>query len=183
MSLRSLFILSFAAISPFAGADNPFQINFDTEREIDVFMDMVGLEDITDQLTFENGKAHEIIELAYSFIGKPYRRGAKGPKAFDCSGFTSYVFKQFDLKLAASSRSQFLQGEAVSNDNIRPGDLLFFSRRKAGKQVGHVGIVVEVDQSGNATFIHAARHGGIRLDSYPDGGYYTSHFIGARRIL
>lgn len=172
-----------ATVSLIARAGNPFQPSFDTDRETDVFMQLVGLDDITDQLAFETGKAHDIIELANTFIGKPYRSGAKGPKAFDCSGFTSYVFKQFDFNLAASSRSQFLQGEAVTTEHIRPGDLLFFSRRAASKRVGHVGIAVDVDQSGKVTFIHAARRGGIRLDSYPDGGYYSSHFIGARRIL
>ena len=108
--------------------------------------------------------ASEVIDYAAKFLGRPYRRGAKGPKSFDCSGFTSYIFRNF--------------GE------IRPGDLLFFGGRRSGKaRVGHVGMAVDVDESGTVTFIHAATSGGIRYDRYPDGGYYSNRFIGARRVL
>lgn len=123
-----------------------------------------------------------VIEYASTLIGRPYRRGAKGPSAFDCSGFTSYVFSRFDTRLDASSRSQYLQGEAVERDEILPGDLIFFSGRRSGKTVGHVGIAVDVDSEGRVTFIHAATSGGVRLDRYPDGGYYSRRFIGARRV-
>ena len=131
-----------------------------------------------DRLSFD------IVNYAKSFLGRPYRRGSKGPKAFDCSGFTSYVFKNFDIKLNPSSRSQYLQGETVEFDDLRPGDLLFFGGRRGGKSaVGHVGMVVSVDDNGTATFIHAATSGGVRFDKYPDGAYYSNRYIGAKRVI
>lgn len=124
----------------------------------------------------------EIVEYARNFLGRPYRSGSKGPKAFDCSGFTSYVFRNFDLKLGASSRDQYRQGQPVAKEDLQPGDLLFFSGSRRGSTVGHVGIVTEVKANGSVTFIHAACKGGIRYDSYPDGGYYSNRYIGAKRV-
>lgn len=131
-----------------------------------------------DRLSFD------IVNYAKTFLGRPYRRGSKGPSAFDCSGFTSYVFKNFDISLNSSSRSQYLQGEKVELDEVRPGDLLFFSGRRGGKSiVGHVGMVVSVDDNGVVTFIHAATSGGVRYDKYPDGAYYSNRYIGAKRVI
>jgi len=135
-------------------------------------------------VSFENPMASEVIDYAAKFLGRPYRRGAKGPKSFDCSGFTSFIFRNFDILLNPSSSSQYTQGVAIPRNEIRPGDLLFFGGRRSGKtRVGHVGMAVDVDESGTVTFIHAATSGGIRYDRYPDGGYYSNRYIGARRVL
>lgn len=138
--------------------------------------------DILESIAAET-KAFEVIDYAKEFLGVPYRRGSKGPKAFDCSGFTSYIFRRFDIKLGASSRSQYLDGTHIDTNEIKPGDLLFFSGRRGGKSVGHVGIAVDVAPDGHIVFIHAATSGGIRYDNYPDGGYYSKRFIGARRVF
>mgnify|MGYP000532789451 CR=1 FL=1 len=127
--------------------------------------------------------AGDIIDYASKFLGRPYRSGAKGPSAFDCSGFTSFVFRNFDISLSPSSRDQYRQGESISRDEIQPGDLLFFSGRRGGKTVGHVAMAVSVDDNGTVRFIHASNRGGIRHDVYPDGGYYSQRYIGARRVL
>ena len=125
----------------------------------------------------------DLLKFADSFLGHPYRRGSKGPASFDCSGFTSYIFSNFGIKLGASSRDQYTQGTSLDKDQIEPGDLMFFSGRRNGTKVGHVGIAVSVDDNGVVTFIHAATSGGIRYDKYPDAGYYSNRYIGARRIL
>lgn len=126
----------------------------------------------------------DMVNYAKRFIGVRYRHGAKGPKSFDCSGFTSYVFKEFGYTLSPSSRAQYQQGSGVSRDQLRPGDLLFFSGRRAGKNVGHVGMVVDVsDDNKSIRFIHATIGGGVKIDTYPDGGYYSKRYIGARRVL
>lgn len=126
--------------------------------------------------------ADDLIGYARQFLGRPYRRGGKGPAGFDCSGFTSYVFRKFDIQLAASSSAQFRQGHPVATPDIRPGDLLFFSGRGTRSGVGHVGMAVEVESDGTVIFIHSATSGGIRYDRYPDGGYYSSRYMGARRM-
>lgn len=129
--------------------------------------------------------ALKMISYAKGFLGTRYRLGASGPKAFDCSGFTSYVFRNFGIALNRDSRSQFLQGEKVSVGNLRPGDLLFFSSRSSGRgRVGHVAMVVSVDPATNSCkFIHASTKRGVVYQNFPDGGYYQRNFVGARRIL
>ncbi|MDE5555580.1 MAG: C40 family peptidase [Muribaculaceae bacterium] len=152
-------------------------------EEIDVFMEAIKKTDLHDDNLRREALAGEIISYANRYLGKPYRRGGKGPAAFDCSGFTSFVFRHFGTSLGASSRDQYRQGDAIATSDIRPGDLMFFTTRRAGKSVGHVGIAVDVAPDGKISFIHAAIKGGIRLDTYPDGGYYSHHYIGARRVL
>ena len=129
--------------------------------------------------------AAKMTDYAASFLGTRYRLGASGPKAFDCSGFTSYVFRNFGITLSRTSRQQYTQGERVATDELQPGDLMFFSSRSSGKgNVGHVGIVVEVDnETGSCTFIHASTKRGVVYQKFPDGGYYQKHYIGAKRIL
>lgn len=125
----------------------------------------------------------DLLSEAKNHLGDRYRSGGKGPHAFDCSGFSSYIFKQFGYNLGASSRDQYKQGESVSIDKIQPGDLVFFTGRNSKSGiVGHVGIVVTSDNANKSfTFIHAANKGGIRIDS--NVGYYSHRYIGAKRII
>ncbi|MDE5566983.1 MAG: C40 family peptidase [Muribaculaceae bacterium] len=170
------------ALCPLATVASDVSDPFATD-DFDVFLSAVEKTLQLEELSRREALTEDIINFANSFLGKPYRRGAKGPKAFDCSGFTSYVFRQFNTRLGASSRAQYLQGEAVETEDVRPGDLLFFSGRRAGKTVGHVGIAVDIDDKGNISFIHAANTGGIRIDKVQDGGYYSRRYIGARRVI
>ncbi len=126
----------------------------------------------------------DMIGYAKTLIGTRYRRGGMSPKGFDCSGFTGYVFDQFGYKLDRTSRQQYMQGEAVATGDLRPGDLVFFSGRRVGKRVGHVGIVVSVAPDGESIrFIHSSTSAGVKIDTYPDGGYFSKRYIGARRII
>lgn len=127
--------------------------------------------------------ASEIIDFAEQYLGRPYRSGGKGPKSFDCSGFTSYIFSKFDISLSASSRTQYGQGEHINLEEVRPGDLLFFSGHRGGKSVGHVAMAVDVNEDGSIRFIHASNSKGITYDTYPDGGYYSQRYLGARRVI
>lgn len=174
--LICLMLISFGSHEVYA--DDSIQ-----SEKIDVFLDAVKRIHLHDDRLRREALADDIISYANRYLGKPYRRGGKGPNSFDCSGFTSFVFRHFGTSLGASSRDQFRQGEAIATSDIRPGDLMFFSTRRAGKSVGHVGIAVDVAPDGKISFIHAAIRGGIRVDTYPDGGYYSHHYIGARRVL
>lgn len=125
----------------------------------------------------------DLLTEARKHMGKRYRSGAKGPKAFDCSGFSSYVYRQFGYSLSPSSSAQYNQGEKVGKGELREGDLVFFTGRNSRSgRVGHVGIVVSADnERGTFKFIHAATSGGIRIDT--NTGYYSRRYIGARRII
>lgn len=126
----------------------------------------------------------DMVQYAKNYIGTRYRRGASGPNAFDCSGFTSYVFKKFGMNLSRVSSAQGAQGEAVSLADAQVGDLIFFSGRRVSKRIGHVGIVIDVNkETGALKFIHASTSRGIRIENFPDGGYYAKRFISVRRVL
>ena len=117
------------------------------------------------------GAASSLISYAYQFIGRPYVFGATGPDAFDCSGFTQYVYKNaLGIGLSRTTYTQVNEGKPVSRDQLQPGDLVFTEGPASAP--GHVGIYV-----GNGQMIHAARPGvGVVV-----GPIYN--FSTARRIL
>lgn len=130
-------------------------------------------------------RVDSLLAEAESHVGKRYRYGATGGDAFDCSGYTSYVFGKYGCKLGRSSRGQALQGEAVSREELMPGDLVMFSGRKVSKsRVGHVGIVVSVDRAtGDFRFIHASTSRGVTISDFAAERYYAQRYICARRVL
>lgn len=123
----------------------------------------------------------DLLAEANRHMGKPYRHGMKGPNAFDCSGFTSYVYKQFGYSISPASRVQYTDGVSVDRKHLRQGDLVFFTSRSSGKNVGHVGIVISADnETGAFRFIHASIKG-VRINECE--GYYAKRYVGARRII
>jgi len=92
------------------------------------------------------------VRVAAAQKGKPYRWGAAGPSAFDCSGLVQYVY---DARLAQdlprTANAQRLDTMRVSRSGVRPGDLIFFMR--AGKAY-HVGIY-----AGSGKVWHAPKPG------------------------
>lgn len=129
--------------------------------------------------------ADRIVTEALKYKGTPYSYGARGPKYFDCSGFTSYVYRKFGFELSRSSGGQAGDGRPVegSLSNLQKGDIVVFGARRSSGRVGHVGIFIEMDKSGqDFTFIHAATKGGVVV-SHLREPYYLSRFMGARRII
>ena len=65
---------------------------------------------------------------------------------------------------------------------MRRGDLVFFTSPNSGRNVGHVGIVVDIDSVGDDfTFIHASTYRGVTVSRSTEG-YYAKRFVGARRV-
>ena len=126
----------------------------------------------------------QVIAYARKFLGTPYKLGASGPSRFDCSGFTTYVFKHFGYKITPYSGTQFKEGRPVhSYSDLQKGDLVFFGKRGSVRDIGHVGIVVSVDYNRcSFRFIHASTSGGV-VESDANHPYYMMRYIGARRIL
>lgn len=125
-----------------------------------------------------------LLDEAVRHIGARYRSGSKGPKAFDCSGFTSYVYRQMGYdNIGASSRDQYARNIPVSRSEMQRGDLVFFTSPNSGRNVGHVGIVVDVDPiTRSFNFIHASSSSGVKITNSNDG-FYARRFIGVRRVL
>ena len=124
----------------------------------------------------------ELLDYAKTFIGVPYLLGASGPERFDCSGFTSYVFKRFGIQLDRSSRGQIFDGVRVKKNDLQPGDLVFFQGRSGRGGVGHVGIVTRVNDDNTFHFIHSACSSGV-TESKNTESYYSRRYVGACRVL
>lgn len=134
-------------------------------------------------LDYDALTVNSLLDEAMSHLGARYRSGSKGPNAFDCSGFTSYVFKQLgEGNIGCSSRDQYARNMPVSRSDMRRGDLVFFTSPRSGRKVGHVGIVVDVDPINNTfNFIHASSSEGVKISNSNDG-FYARRFIGVRRV-
>ena len=123
--------------------------------------------------TSSNGSS--IVATAKKYLGSKYTYGGSSPSTgFDCSGFTSYIFKQYGISLSRTAAGQYSNGVAVSRANLQPGDLVMFG--KSG--INHVAIYI-----GGGQIIHASTPStGVRIDSLSTG-YYNNNYVGARRVL
>lgn len=129
--------------------------------------------------------ADMIIQEARKYIGMRYSYGSTGGKGFDCSGFTSTVYRKFGYTLSRSSKGQAKDGRAVKGpiSELQKGDIIIFGSRKRSKAVGHVGIFIEADSTGkDFTFIHASTTNGVIISKMSEQ-YYDGRFLGARRII
>ena len=126
----------------------------------------------------------DLLDYARTFIGVPYRLGASGPEHFDCSGFTSYVFREFGYNLPHNSVAQQKGTRPVESfSDLRKGDLVFFGSRGNIRNIGHVGIVTDVDlERGMFHFIHASTSNGVEVQRSTQP-YFMMRYMGAGRVL
>ena len=111
-----------------------------------------------------------VVGVAMQFLGVPYVWGGSSPRGFDCSGLVSYAFAQIGISVPHSSYEQYAMGIPVSMSQLQPGDLVFFTG------ASHVGIYI-----GGGQFIHAPHTGDVvKISSL--SGYYSSNFVGGRRL-
>ena len=124
-------------------------------------------------------RADDVLMHAAGLIGTRYRYGGQSPQTgFDCSGFTSWVFREaVGIQLPRTAREQFAGvGTPVPQHELKAGDLVFFRQSRRG--IDHVGIYV-----GEGRFVHAPSRGGrVRIDalSLP---HWQRTYQGARRLL
>jgi cell wall-associated NlpC family hydrolase len=117
-------------------------------------------------------------QIALQFVGARYIYGGSSPRGFDCSGLTSYVYRQLGVNLPHKASAQFSEryGQRVSMGNLAPGDLVFFANT-AGRGITHVALYV-----GNGMMVSAntPRTGVQYVSLY--GQYWQSHFAGGLRV-
>jgi cell wall-associated NlpC family hydrolase len=117
----------------------------------------------------------KVLTVARKQLGDPYRAGSAGPDAFDCGGFTQFVFKRaLGMDIARTSRGQYQQVQRIKTKNAQPGDLVFFFEGGAH----HVGIYV-----GDGKMIDAPNpRESVSINPF-DGAWWGRSFTGIGRIL
>ena len=125
-----------------------------------------------------SSEGNDVVEFAKEYLGYKYVAGGSSPSTgFDCSGFTTYVFRNFGVSLNRSSKDQIKNGTAVSKSNLQPGDIVIF-KNQGKTAIGHVGIYI-----GNGNFIHAAnKKEGVVITAL-SSSYYSQRYVGARRVI
>lgn len=127
-----------------------------------------------------SGVGAQVVELAMQYLGCPYVYGAAGPKSFDCSGFTYYIYGKLGYSIYRTASTQFNgNGVSISRQNLQPGDLVFFREHGSSKSATHVGIYI-----GNGQIIHASssKSGAyVRINSLSEK-WYADRYVGAKRI-
>ncbi len=120
----------------------------------------------------------QVANFALQYLGYDYVYGANSPSTgFDCSGLTSYVFKQFGYSISRTASQQYrTAGSTISKSELAVGDLVFFSSN--GSSVTHVGIYI-----GNNQFVHASTSDTGVIISSLTSAYYTRVWYGAKRVV
>ena len=128
--------------------------------------------------TGEAAIRQHIIDVARKYLGVPYVYGAMSPRAFDCSGFVGYVYREAaGLVVPRGSRDFMQAGRSVSLQAALPGDVMVFDT--VGGRASHVAIYL-----GNNQFIHAAsatNSSGVIISSMNER-YYAPRLLSVRRF-
>ena len=120
---------------------------------------------------------HALVALAKEQLGAPYVYGRAKPGGFDCSGLTSYLYKEQGIAINRRASTQLQDGIIVSQEGLMPGDLVFFDEFPGDNyEASHVGIYI-----GDGNIIHSGSRGVgyARLD----GHWFRDYYIGARRVI
>lgn len=123
----------------------------------------------------KNLSGDAVVKEASKYKGVHYVFGGTTPKGFDCSGYVQYVFKRLNANLTRTADTQAKEGVFVTQRQLKPGDLVFFSTYEPG--ASHVGIY-----AGNGKFWNATSSRGVMLCGLQEN-YWRTRYYGARRVL
>ena len=141
------------------------------------------IEDVDENSNIKSYKgsdfADQIISTASENIGVRYRMGGTSKSGFDCSGLMCVAYAAHDVQLPRTSLEQSRYGEVVEIEKAQKGDLIFFKTR-GGRQINHVGMVVEAID-GDVKFIHAS-NSGVMISSIKES-YYAKRVVQVNRVL
>ncbi len=128
----------------------------------------------------EDRLRQDVVAYAKKYLGARYKYAGRDPRGFDCSGFTYYVMKEFDVTLPTSSKTQADIGKKIPIKEAKSGDLIFF-RRSPASRVFHVSMIVSNDSDG-ITVIHSTSRG-VVIDNITKSSYWKPKISLARRVL
>jgi lipoprotein Spr len=175
---KTLFIISFFL---FVGLTSKAQENKSLPKQYQEAVTNI-LGQIPDAAT---QKATQVMDFAKSLLGVRYKYASASPeRGFDCSGFVSYVFKNFGFTGARSSVDFAKKGKQVKLEEAKVGDVLVFTGTNSKlRSPGHVGIISSIDEEGNIKFIHSSsgKAKGVTITDLE--GYYKNRLLKAVTIV
>ena len=123
----------------------------------------------------DDAEGNRFVRAALEYRGVRYRWGGMSTRGMDCSGLVALVLRDYGINAPHNSKALYKLGEAVSREELEPGDLVFFHTTRPG--ISHVGMYI-----GEGKFVHASSSKGrVRVDRL-DTGYYSKRLVGARRV-
>lgn len=130
----------------------------------------------------KNTSASDLVKFAETLIGVKYKYGSSDKKnGFDCSGFITYVFNTFDIKVPRISSDFTNAGKEILLKDSQPGDLILFTGSDANSGVvGHMGIITE-NKNGWVEFIHASTSRGVMISGM--NSYFIPRYVKTNRIF
>jgi cell wall-associated NlpC family hydrolase len=121
-----------------------------------------------------------VVQYAKKYVGVNYKYAGTSPSTgFDCSGFTSYVLKEYGIKISPASASQAKEGRSVQLDRVQAGDIVVFGE---GSKIQHVALVVERNKDG-IVCIHSTSSRGVIIENVSKSSYWKPKILYARDMI
>ena len=119
----------------------------------------------------------QLLDIAPEYVGCRYVWASASPSGFDCSGFTWYVFEKIGIDLSRSALRQMEYGVIIPEEDLQPGDLVFYSNTSSRGFGSHVALYI-----GNGKIIHASTRRGVVIDDLDDP-YMHAYYQCSRRVF
>lgn len=119
-------------------------------------------------------RRQDMVDYAKKQLGVPYEWAGEDPGGFDCSGFTSYVLKEFNKDIPRRAEDQYKASKKIRQSNAQKGDLVFFNN---GSGVSHVGMIVS-EKGAPLVMIHASSSKGIIITEIETSEYWLKRLYG-----
>lgn len=122
----------------------------------------------------ESESYSNVVDFAKNFVGTKYKWAGNTPAGFDCSGYTGYVYKEFNKSLPRRAVEQYNQSKKIKRKQVKAGDLVFFGSKS---NINHVGIVVS-NSKDELIMIHASTSKGVIITNVFESSYWKNKVVG-----
>ncbi|MGM0635722.1 MAG: C40 family peptidase [Bacteroidota bacterium] len=126
-------------------------------------------------------QAQKIVNHSKLYVGTPYKWGGTNKSGIDCSGLIQNSYAQAGIDLPRTAKEMSKTGKRTRLKKVKLGDLIFFSTKKRGRKITHVGLVVEVTKN-DIKFIHSTTSRGVLISSMNEN-YWNDNYRKARTIF
>jgi cell wall-associated NlpC family hydrolase len=123
---------------------------------------------------------NRVVTYAQKYVGSAYKYAGTSPSGFDCSGFTSFVLKEFNVKASPASAIQAKEGRSVPLERVQPGDLIFFG--ESTSHISHVAMVVKRSKDG-IVCVHSTTSRGVIVENVSTSTYWKPKILFARDMI